>query len=69
MTDTRCQAAAMDAAAMFGDPDLFNDGDTIPACEDLGEINVCGFKLCAGCAEALATLVSLGAVMKKRLGS
>ena len=57
-----CQAAAMDAAACMDDPDL----PMIPVCDEPAVADWDGWKLCAGCCDALLTLVALGARLRRR---
>lgn len=54
-TSTTCQAQAMD----FG---VFESiADPVPPCYEPGEVQVRGFLLCRGCADALAVFLGIAA--------
>lgn len=55
----RCEAAAMDFAEY---------GSTVPPCDEPAEVDVRGYRLCAGCAEALEALGALGAILARAIG-
>lgn len=59
MSAPKCQAAAMDAAAMLGEPG-YHDGDSVPPCDEPGSVEWSGFVLCEGCADALDFLIGFG---------
>ena len=53
-----CLAAALDADATLGTP-AYEDGATVPPCDNLGEIEVAGYLLCPDCKEALDFFLSI----------
>ena len=54
-----CEAAAMDAAADPGGPAF------VDPCDEIASVECHGYSLCSGCADALLTLVSLGAAARR----
>lgn len=54
-----CEAAAMDAAADPTGPVL------VEPCDEIATVECHGYSLCPGCAEALMTLVALGAAARR----
>lgn len=56
-----CEAAAMDAATLLLDDGTFKaDVEPIVPCDEVGTVEVSGFVLCGGCAEAMDLFLSLG---------
>lgn len=59
---TLCQSAAMDAAACIDDPDL----PALVPCDEPAVVEHDGWHLCAGCLDALLTLMALGIRLRRR---
>lgn len=51
---TRCEAQALDYAHFE------IEKDTVPLCDEEGTVDVVGYSLCEGCAEALRLLSDIG---------